>query len=251
MDKEVILDYLKTDRSYAAYAIGDLQPELFGMTEWAGAENAGQIRAIALLYKGLDPPALFLMGEPAGLTSVLRLRMRPRRVYLTCREQHRPVVQAFYNTESASPMWRMTLTRRDFQPSHSPEVISLSPRHTEELKRLYAQGGGGAFSPIQLATGVFFGVRDRDRIVAAAGTHLVSLAYGVAAVGNVYTDRDFRGRGYGTSTTCAVVADLFQRGIRHIVLNVAQANAEAIRIYQTIGFTIYCPFVEMLALRKG
>ena len=66
-DKTEILGFLETDRLYAAYAIGDLEPGLFAQSEWVGAEQAGQLRALALLYKGFDPPFLFLMGQPAGL----------------------------------------------------------------------------------------------------------------------------------------------------------------------------------------
>jgi len=227
-DKQEILDYLETDRCYAAYAIGDLEPELFAHSQWAGAHEDGQVRAIALLYQGLDPPALLLMGEPSGL----------------------PVVQTFYRTEPPTRMWRMSLQPGDFRPVPLPEVAALSPRHTDALRRLYAQAGGLAFSPTQLATGVFYGVSDRGRIVAAAGTHLISPNYGIGAVGNVYTEEAYRGRGYGTATTSAVVTELLGRGIRNIILNVAQVNTTAIRLYERLGFTKYCPFLEMLAQRR-
>jgi ribosomal protein S18 acetylase RimI-like enzyme len=249
-DKKEIFEFLDTDRLYAAYAIGDLEPDLFGQTLWVGANVAGQLRTLALLYKGLDPPALFLMGEATALTAILRLRMRPERVYLTCRERHLPAVHAFYSTETPIPMWRMMVNRKRFRPVQLSEMLALSPRHTDELERLYAQGGSDAFSPMQLATGVFYGVSDRGRLVAAAGVHLISPTYSLAAVGNVYTKECFRGRGYGTATTSAVVEELFRRGIRQVVLNVAQANTTAIRVYENLGFAKFCPFVEMLAIRK-
>jgi predicted GNAT family acetyltransferase len=81
-------------------------------------------------------------------------------------------------------------------------------------------------------------------LVAAAGTHLVSATYGVAAVGNVFTHPDHRGQGYGTVTTSAVVAELLRRGIRDVILNVGQDNAGAIGIYERLGFERYCPFLE-------
>jgi ribosomal protein S18 acetylase RimI-like enzyme len=250
-DSHEILTFLESDPSYAAYAIGDLEPALFAQTEWEGAEEDGQLRTIALLFRGLDPPPLFLMGDPAGLPTILRLGLRPERVYVTCRQRHLAAVRAFYRTEPPTPMWRMTLQPKDFRPIEAPQVIALSPRHTDELERLYAQGGGDAFSPTQLATGVFYGVADRGRIVAAAGIHLISPTYDIAAVGNVYTHRAYRGRGYGSATTSAVVAELFRRGLRYVVLNVAQANTVAIRIYERLGFTKYCPFLEMLAVRRA
>jgi ribosomal protein S18 acetylase RimI-like enzyme len=250
-NKEEILEYLNTDRDYAAYGIGDLEPGLFELTEWAGAEEAGNLQSLALLYKGLDPPALFLMGEPDGLVDVLRNKKRPWQVYLTCQESHLPTVRAFYHIEMPIPMWRLTVTRRGFKPTDLPEVMPLSTYHIGQLERLYAGGGGDAFNPTQVDNGVFFGVCDQDQIIAAGGTHLVSPNYGIAAVGNVYTANGHRGRGYGTATTSAVIAELFRRGLECVFLNVAQDNAAAIRIYERLGFTKHCRFLEMLALRKG
>ena len=249
-DRKEILGFLETDRFYAAYAIGDLEPTLFGQTQWVGADVDDQLRTIALLFEGIDPPALFLMGEPADLASILHLRMRPRRVYVSCKQEHLPPVRAFYRSEEPIPMWRMTVQANQFRPIRSPKVQSLSPRHTEELRRLYALGGGEAFSPAQLAAGVFSGVVEHGQLVAAAGTHLISPTYGLAAVGNVYTEENWRGRGYGTATTSAVVNKLFERGIRRVFLNVAQSNTVAIEIYERLGFAKSCAFFEMLAIRK-
>jgi GNAT superfamily N-acetyltransferase len=250
-NRDEILDFLAHDRLYAAYAIGDLEPPLFSECEWLGAEEGGRLHAVVLLYKGLEPPALFLMGKVPGLATVLRFGFRERRVYVTCREEHVLAVKAFYATEPPAPMWRMVMQPRDFRPVNTAAVMPLSPRHVEELEILYAQGGGDAFTPFQLATGVFYGVRIRGRMVAAAGTHLISPTFGLGAIGNVYTEKAYRGRGYATAATSAVVRELFRRGIRCVVLNVAQSNATAIRIYQRLGFNKHCPYVEMLAVRRG
>jgi ribosomal protein S18 acetylase RimI-like enzyme len=250
-DKNEILDFLARDRLYAAYAIGDLEPALFADCEWLGVEEERRLHAVVLLYKGLDPPALFLMGKVPGLAKVLRFGFRQKRVYITCREEHVLAVSAFYATEPPEAMWRMVIEPQDFRPTETGAVIPLSPRHVEELKILYAQGGGDAFTPFQLATGVFYGVRIRGRMVAAAGTHLISPTYGLGAIGNVFTEEAYRGQGYATATTSAVVRELFRRGIRSVVLNVAQSNATAIRIYERLGFAKHCPYVEMLAIRRG
>jgi ribosomal protein S18 acetylase RimI-like enzyme len=250
-DKIEILRFLETDRDYAAYAIGDLEPALFAQSEWVGAEQDGQLCALGLHFKGLDLPALFLMGDPTGLPGILRFGLRPERVLVTCQQPHLAAVRAFFYTEPPVAMWRMALQAGDFRPVRSPDVAPLSPRYTDELAQMYARGHADGFSPTQLATGVFFGALERGRVVAAAGTHLISPIYGLAAVGNVYTEEGYRGRGYGSAVTSAVVAELFRRGIRHVFLNVAQANVTAIKVYERLGFTTRCSFFELVAVRRS
>jgi len=248
-DQSQLLAYLETDRLYAAYAIGDLEPEMAEQCTWAGAVEAGRIRALALHFRGLAIPALFLMGEPDGLRAIFERTLRSERVYFTCLDAHLPVTREFYRWDYEEPMWRMAVSAAAFRPTGG-DCARLAPGCADQLMALFALGGGDAFTPAQMAQGVFYGILVDGRPVAVAGTHLVSPTYRVAAVGNVFTHPDFRGRGYGTSATSAVVAELLRGGIQDIVLNVSQANAGAIRVYERLGFTRYCPFVEGTATAR-
>nr|HID13948.1 GNAT family N-acetyltransferase [Anaerolineae bacterium] len=248
-DKSQILAYLETDRLYAAYAIGDLEPEMFTRSAWAEAERDGRMEALALHYTGLEPPALFLMGDTDGLRAILEDVLCPERVYLTCRTEHLQMIRDFYAWDETIPMWRMVLRPASFRPVEG-DCVRLTSADTGQLAELYALGGGDAFSPTQVPHGVFYGIFAGGQLVAAAGTHLVGPTYGVAAVGNVFTHPDYRGRGYGTMTTSAVLAELLRLGIRDVVLNVGQENAGAIRIYERLGFELYCPFIEGPATRR-
>jgi predicted GNAT family acetyltransferase len=140
-------------------------------------------------------------------------------------------------------MWRMALRPGSLLP-HGKDCLRLTAAHTDQLLELYALSELGAFSPTQVEQGVFYGVLLHGQLVAAAGTHLVSSTYGVAAMGNIFTHPEHRRRGYGTSATRAVSGELLRRGINDIVLNVSQANAGAIRIYERLGFERYCSFLE-------
>jgi ribosomal protein S18 acetylase RimI-like enzyme len=250
-DRAEILAYLETDRLYAAYAIGDLEPGFFEDCTWAGAERAGCLRALALHYRGLDPPPLLLMGEPGGLRAVLAGQLCPERVHLTCRPEHLPTTQAFYAWQQTVPMWRMALRPGRFRPVPAggatppdQDCLRLTTAHADQLAALYAWGGGPAFSPSQVAQGLFYGIMVEDLLVSVAGTHLVSHTYGLAAVGNVFTHPGHRGRGHGTATTSAVVGSLLAAGIGDVVLNVGQDNAAAIHVYERLGFERICPFFE-------
>ncbi|NIO71103.1 MAG: GNAT family N-acetyltransferase [Anaerolineae bacterium] len=254
MTKTKSWPFLQQDRFYATYAIGDLEPDFFPQCEWFAAGAGGRIQALALHFTGLDPHALFTMGASDGLALILGSALRPERVYFTGRSEHLPAIQAFYSLGEVQNMLRMTVREEDFQPVIG-KALKLGPGYCSELKRLYSLGESRgesvvAFSPYQLAQGVFYGIEQRGRLIAAAGTHLVAPTYGVAAVGNVFTDPDYRGRGYATLCTSAVTKELLSQGM-DVVLNVQEGNADAIHIYEKLGYRQYCRFIEVLGVRKG
>jgi len=248
-DWGAIESFLDTDRVWAAYALGDLEPDLRLKSDWYGAEDERGLTALVLLFKGLDPPALFTMGEPRGIALILGAALRAPRVYLAAREEHLPAIRAHYRFGGLEAMWRMALRPSDFRPARGI-VTHLTPQYTRDLERLYTLGGGDAFTPGQVFDGAFFGVEQRGALIAAAGTHVLSEAHSVAAIGNVFTHPDQRGKGYAWLATSAVCADLIRRGIRTIVLNVAQSNAAAIHVYEKLGFRKHLPFFEGIAARK-
>jgi ribosomal protein S18 acetylase RimI-like enzyme len=247
-DKACILSYLETERSYAAYAIGDLEDSFFVQCEWYAAQGKGEIKALALLFHGLKPPALFLMGEANGLKALLEEQVIAPHVYFNCRPEHLDVTFECYAWARAIPMWRMALDTDQYVCEYAM-CERLGPRSLGALQELYTLGGGDAFTEAQLAQGVFYGITLSGKLVAAAGTHLVSRTYGVAAVGNVFTRPEYRNRGYGTQVTSLVVTELRRMGISDIVLNVAQENRTAIGLYERLGFRRTCAFFEGPAQR--
>ncbi len=253
-DKGELLAFLQRDRFYAAYAIGDLEPDFFSQCEWFTAKAGGRIQTLALHFTGLDPHILFTMGVSEGLALILGSALRPERAYFTVRSEHLPVIRAFYSLGEIKRMLRMTVHEDDFRPA-AGKALKLGPGYCSELKRLYSLGGSRgesviAFSPYQLAQGVFYGIEKRGRLVAAAGTHLVAPTYGIAAVGNVFTDPYYRGRGYATLCTGAVTEELLSQGL-DVVLNVQEGNADAIHIYEKLGYREHCRFIEVLGVRKA
>ncbi len=108
-----------------------------------------------------------------------------------------------------------------------------------------------AFSPAQVETGTFYGVRNQSgSLVSIAGTHLVSQKHKIGCIGNVYTHSDYRGRGYARAATSAVIAALKESRINTIVLNVRRENKAAQRMYSRLGFQIYCEYFEGLAATR-
>src|SRR5262249_23740781 len=156
------------------------------------------------------------------------------------------LLQPRYRVENEQTMWRMLLDPANFRPASPGGVVRLSPDDVPALRRLYADGEAAGeapdfFFPAMLGGGLFFGMREREELVAAAGTHLVAAAEGVGAIGNIYTRRDRRGRGLASRLTSAVAGELLRRGLPTVALNVNQRNAAAIHVYERLGFVRYCP----------
>jgi len=247
-DKKQILAFLQQDRTYAAYAIGDLESSLFTQCQWFGAEDDGKMQALTLFFTGLQPPALFTLGDIAGVAAILASALQPKRAYFTCPAEHLPVVEAFYALDEIEHMFRMAIAPADFRPFPGP-TINLEFSHLDALRQLYRLGGGDAFAPYQLREGIYYGIEVGGQLVSVAGTHLISPTFGVAAVGNVFTHPDHRRRGYGTACTSHVVEDLLAQDL-DVVLNVNQENIEAIGVYERLGFRKYCPYIEVIGKRK-
>jgi RimJ/RimL family protein N-acetyltransferase len=265
--------FLLTDRYFADYALGDLDPTHFPFTEWYGAEDDGELRAIVMLYNDLTPPILFATGEARGIEAILDRVMRLPQIGLSIREEQLSIVEKFYRTEPV-PMLKMALLPEDFQPVEQPSLRARSAKqssgaaseiasshttllamtrvdvsHMPQLEALYAHGGGDAFRQRSLELGVFYGIFDDERLISVAGTHIVSDNERVAALGNVMTHPAYRGRGLATLATSAVCKELLDRGIETIGLSVSRSNEAAIRVYEKIGFKRHVPFYEGTAIK--
>ncbi len=256
-DPTAIRAFLETDRPWAAYALGDLAPGFAEDAEWfAEREGVGQGssegQALALLYRGFETPVLFTLGVPQSLARLLdEIKTEPK-VYLSIRPEVMPLVKARWRVEHEAAMWRMIVTPETFRPASSEGAGRLGLGDLPALRRLYADGEPAGevpdfFNAEMLARGVFFGIYEDEELIASAGTHVVAPAESVGAVGNVYTRRDRRGRGLATRVTSAVTATLLELRLRTVALNVNQFNAGAVRVYEGLGYTRYCPFHEGVA----
>ncbi len=246
--KEEIYRFLKQDRFYAAYAIGDLEPGLFRQCEWYIASRNGMTTALCLRFTGLHPHPVFTMGTAEDLPPILDKVLKPDRAYFASRPDHVKSLRRFYAFQRAEEMFRMVLDPADFVPVDGA-VVRLEARHVHQLQELYRWGGDVAFAPYQIEQGIFYGVEKDHRLTATAGTHLVSRTYGLGIVGNVFTHPDHRRQGYAMICISAVVEELLSQSL-DVVLNVGQDNEPAVKMYQRLGFHVYCPFIEALATRR-
>jgi ribosomal protein S18 acetylase RimI-like enzyme len=240
VDPHKVRELLDGDRVWCAYALADLDPEYFAHAHWMLAE-----RAVVLVYSGLTPPVLFAHGDPGAALQLLRAA--PPAVYqYTLLPTHRALLGAQLKPEKELRMWRMVLRRQDFHPKADPRPARLAPSDMPEMTALFAghSDSPDSFHARQLEIGPFYGIREDGELKAVAGVHVVSKPASIAAVGNVFTHPDSRGRGLSRAVSSAVVAALFDDGIETIVLNVSMENDPALRVYRRLGFMPFCGYYE-------
>jgi RimJ/RimL family protein N-acetyltransferase len=246
-DRALLRDFLERDRLFAAYAICDLEDREFGRTRWGIATDGPEVVAVGLEYGGLTPQPLFLMGRNDGIAAILRDVVRPRAAYLAAKAESLPAIAQAYRLDPGPPMIRMWVDRTRFQPIPA-SVERLLPVEVGELNRLYQLGFAAWLPSSAIAEGVYYGIRVNGRLVAAAGTHVISRQARLAVVGNVLTHADHRGRGYAKAVTSAVTAELL-RYCDEVVLNVRSDNPPAIQAYTHLGYEEHTRFEERLVRR--
>jgi ribosomal protein S18 acetylase RimI-like enzyme len=249
-DRDEIAAYLRTDRRYAAYALGDLDSAASGRCSWGIAyDETGEPAALAMHHDGLVPQPLFLMGEPDGCRAILSSVIKPRDAFFQATEALDGAAAELYDLERATVLLRMVVDAETFVPT-AGAAQRLNAGDIDDLNRLYQLGFRAGFAQAILEDAVYYGVHVRGRLVSAAGTHVINRREGIAVVGNVMTHADYRGHGFARMVTGAVTADLLER-VRDVALNVHADNGPAITAYSRLGYREYCRLTERLGRRRS
>jgi GNAT superfamily N-acetyltransferase len=250
-DRRLLREFLERDRLLAAYAICDLDDREFVRTRWGVARDpGGAVASIVLEYSGASPQPLFVMGEDEGITAILRDVIKPRIAFIAASAANLGAVERQYRLDPGPEMVRMSVDREAFLPVQDPGVERLRASDVSDLNRLYRLGFGSWLATSAITEGVYYGIRVRGRLVAAAGTHVVGREARIAVVGNVLTQPEYRGRGYAEATTAAVTTELLGF-CDHVVLNVRADNPPALSAYRRLGYLEHARFEERLAHRTG
>ena len=237
---EMIRKILETDRMWSAYALADLDPKFDELCSWMVNQDS-----LILIYSGLDPPVLFAIGQPSQLETSFSQVPGGRYTY-TLLGFTREIVKHRLENEVEHPMWRMALKPEEFPGMQSQGVVKLGLTNLEAIQGLLSgmPDQPDSFVPAQLQMGPFYGLYEGDELVSMAGVHILSHWANVAAIGNVFTRPDWRGRGLATKVTAAVIENIVSQGIETVVLNVGMDNHPALACYRKLGFWPYCGYYE-------
>lgn len=241
-EQETIYRILARDMYLNLYGIGDLDPQQWPYTTWYTLAEGEEILEIALLYRGFSLPVLLAFSSTPErmaewLSTISHLLPRNGYAHLSV-----GVEMAF---QKVSPLTahglHLKLALRD--PARlaafvTTGVTRLRREDALALRQLYAASyPGNYFDESALEIGPFYGIWQDTRLICAAGIHIFSRQYGVAALGNIATHPEYRRQGLAMRT-CARLLRKLQESAAHIGLNVRADNAGAIACYQHLVFEL-------------
>ncbi|MFI1035279.1 GNAT family N-acetyltransferase [Streptomyces sp. NPDC020951] len=123
----------------------------------------------------------------------------------------------------------------EFRTEPAPEAVTLGPDDVPEILDLVARTRPGPFLRRTIELGTYLGIRRQGRLIALAGERL--RLPGWTEISAVCTDPDQRGQGLATRLIRAVGDGIRERGDTPF-LHAAAGNAHAIRLYESLGFTL-------------
>jgi ribosomal protein S18 acetylase RimI-like enzyme len=125
------------------------------------------------------------------------------------------------------------LTGETVKVEDDVDAVELGPADVPEMTALVKRTKPGPWRPRTIEMGRYIGVRVDGELVAMAGERL--RPRGWVEISAVCTDERFRGRGFGSRLVRAVAAGIVGRG-ELPMLHASAENANAIRLYQSMGF---------------
>lgn len=252
-DKKEIFSFLKKNVYLHIYSIGDLDDFFWDYTTWYGLKEEGKIKAVVLVYSGTSMPVFLALTDELGhmedlIFSIMHLLPPQFLAHVS------PGVEDSlkrYRLKSCGEHYKMALKNRGLLNTVDTSfVIQLSKEDLGEIEALYKKSyPNNFFDARMLETNLYYGIRTPSGLVSIAGIHVYSKKYKVAALGNITTHPDFRGKGFATAVTAKLCTSLLET-VDHIGLNVKADNKAAIQCYRNIGFEIVCHYEECIAELK-
>ena len=261
-DRDLIEAFLRRDSGTHIYALADLDELFWDDTAWLVADAGGELRAVVLLLEKLRIPILYAVApwdEDATGALLQHARARlPERFFVNLAagfeslfaDDHDFALEGSYSKYVLPDL--VALEKLD-----TSRVEILGSAHKSEIEHFLREDAytpeeqsGRFLESYMLERWPTTAIRENGRIVCMAGTHVFSERYRVAALGNIATHPDWRGRGLARAATARLCQELWPRG-DHLGLNVETSNRPAVRCYEALGFRAVCHYLEGTLTRRA
>ncbi|TCL67324.1 FR47-like protein [Hydrogenispora ethanolica] len=248
----LIKEYLnRPDRGNLIYYCNNLEPPFWENTQWFGLMAGEHLAALAMLITKYQVPALLATSyrpdDPYLPELLERLRpYLPQDLYCHVDSHAVERLPSGMAGQRVSPYYNMKLVDRNRLPVLDPgRAVRLGTADKPAIIALLEESHPDYLLDEEFCdAGYYWGIREAGRLVSLAGVVAKSEEYAIAAVGCVTTHPDFRRAGLATQVMAALIHDLTPR-YGEIVLNVKQANQNAVRCYRKLGFEVIGEFAEV------
>jgi ribosomal protein S18 acetylase RimI-like enzyme len=252
-DRTELLALFGADRRAHPYGLADVQ-QLWELSRW-WLDGGAAVGVMDL--PGSTVPVLYAVSarDPAGTLGLLaRLdtegQLPPRFVVTGPRGLTRRLTRDGRRYARWSRRYdKLALDDPGQLPPADPDVVTVDLPQLAALERLHATdpAAGDFFHPDLLATGGYVGLYADPpydgAMIATAGVHVIDPVNRVAAIGNVATHPDHRGRGLARRVTATLCRRLLAE-VDVLGLNVTLGNDPARRLYERLGFREVLPYEE-------
>ena len=233
--------YLRKDLLSNVYTIYDLRYERCSKAKFYVAKDRDRIAGVLLKYRGYPYAIAVALGSREAVHSLLGKVPIEKMLLLGTPELTKILEEKFPNAPKYG-VNIMALDNHVANPITITQVRRLGVEDAHAWAQSVAHRVGQNQAPTNealleaqrlLTKNTAFGIYDAGMLVARATSHVqLPEAW---AIGGVFTEPDYRGRGLATSVTSALVQEAL-RYTNRVVLFVRSDNAPANHLYETIGF---------------
>jgi len=247
-EKATIFEYLKKNIDLQIYCIGDLDDFFWSKTIWYALVDQAEIKAIALLYIGMEISTLLAFDE-YSVQDTYRLLERIKSILPNKFYAHlSPGLVEVFGVENIiqhfGVNYKMALAG-NVKNVEDENIRRLNLNDLPIIKKFYFSSyPSNWFDSRMLETNKYFGYFKANELIGVAGIHVFSSEYKVAALGNIATNPKYRGQQICYKLTSVLCNDLINSDVSSIGLNVRSDNQSAIYCYQKIGFEIIGKYEE-------
>lgn len=250
-DPSAVLAIFDAHRPIHTYGIVDVV-QFWDTSRWWVRDGA----AVGLVgLPGVPDPVVYAVsavhgGETLSLLADLVPQL-PDRFDITGPVGLTERLEATHHATRSAPYVKMHLLRADMLPASDPQARVLEPDDLDAVHTFAAASDMPLrfFREDLLGTGRQFGIFGDGELIALAGVHVIDVDQGIAAIGDVVTRPEHRGRGLAGRVTAALCHRLHAE-VAIVGLNVGRDNTPARKLYERLGFLPLMEYEEAELIRR-